>query len=189
MPRTTTVAGRVLASLDRLDLGAYRALNAARGPVADAAFGAVTELGSIWASAGAGLALAARGRRRAAIDATGAAALTWLVGQALKRVVDRPRPYSAHGDVRLLIDRPRGTSWPSSHPAVLMAFVTVATRRLDLAPTGTAAALALTAAVGVSRVYLGVHYPGDVAGGLLIGRGIGGAWSRVSARLVPPRLP
>lgn len=142
----------------------------------------VTELGSLWASAGAGAVLALRGHRREARDALGAAAAMWLLGQALKRAVARPRPYDASGGSRLLIDPPQGTSWPSSHPAVLLAFVTVAARELALDGSMRAALGALTGAVAGSRVYLGVHYPSDVAGGLLLGRAVGSLWPSASRR-------
>jgi undecaprenyl-diphosphatase len=103
----------------------------------------------------------------------------WLVGQGAKRLFGRPRPYEAVDDLRLLIDRPRGSSWPSSHPAVLLAFVTVATRDLDATPTIKAGTIGLAGLVGLSRVYLGVHYPADVVGGLLLGRGVADLWSAV----------
>src|SRR5262245_65413525 len=48
------------------DLEAFEAGNRDRGPNADRFFLGVTELGSIWASAGAAAVLAAAGRRRAA---------------------------------------------------------------------------------------------------------------------------
>jgi membrane-associated phospholipid phosphatase len=168
----------------RLDRRAYRAINRGRGTVADVAFKAVTELGSIWASAGAAVVLATSGRRRAALDAMGAAGCMWGVGQLLKKIWVRPRPYDALQDARLLIARPRGTSWPSSHPAVLLAFATVAGRDLDLGPGPRSALAALVGIVGWSRVYLGVHYPADVAGGILVGRGVADLWSRA----VSPRL-
>ena len=71
-----------------------------------------------------------------------------------------------------------GTSWPSSHPAVLLAFVTVASRQLGAGPPARTALDLLAAVVAVSRVYVGVHYPSDVAAGLLLGRGVAAAFTR-----------
>ena len=167
-----------------LDRRVYRAVNRRGGSPADAFFKNITELGSLWASVGAALSLARAGRRREGLDAMGAAVTMWALGQALKKLWRRPRPYQALEDVRLLIAEPAGTSWPSSHPAVLLAFVTVATRDLDASDGVKAAAAGLAATVGVSRIYLGVHYPADVAGGLLLGRGVADLWTS----LVSPRL-
>jgi undecaprenyl-diphosphatase len=160
--------------------------NRSRHPALDAFLRAVTELGSVWASAAAAAALATGGRRRAAGDALGAAGAMWLVGQGLKRVFRRVRPYDARlpGPPRLLIGKPRGASWPSSHPAVLLAFVTVAGRDLDLTTGARRALVGLAGLIGASRVYLGVHYPADVAGGLLLGRALADVWSRT----VSPRV-
>jgi undecaprenyl-diphosphatase len=163
----------------RADRRLFDLLNQDRGPVADALFGGVTELGSIMASAGAAGVLVLFGRRRAAVDAIGAASAMWLLGQGLKKVVRRARPYDAGGS-RRLIGKPNGTSWPSSHPAVLLAFVTVAGRRLGLASGARSALAALATTVGVSRVHVGVHYPSDVVGGILLGRAVADAWSAVS---------
>jgi membrane-associated phospholipid phosphatase len=155
-------------------------------PVLDEGFRAITELGSLWASVGAAGAMAAGGRRREAADALGAAAGMWVVGQGLKRVFRRLRPYQADlpGPRRLLIGRPRGASWPSSHPATLMAFVSVAGLDLGLGAGARAALTGLAGAVGASRVSLGVHYPADVVGGLLLGRAVAEVWSRT----VSPRV-
>src|SRR4029453_13221332 len=62
--------------------------------------------------------------RRAAARGPAAASVTGVAGQGLKRVFGRPRPYDAGLDeVHLRIERPNGTSWPSSHPAVLLSFL------------------------------------------------------------------
>jgi membrane-associated phospholipid phosphatase len=167
-----------------LDRRLYRTLNRGRGGAADASMKTVTELGSIWAASAAALVLAGRGRRREAADAFGAALTMWGVGQAFKRMLMRPRPYRTPRPGRRLIGEPRGTSWPSSHPAVLLAFVTVGARDLGVDPGGRAALSGLAGLVGLSRVYLGVHYPADVVGGLLVGRGVADLWSW----LISPRV-
>jgi membrane-associated phospholipid phosphatase len=172
-----------------LDHRLYRALNRDRGPVVDGFFRGVTELGSIWASGGAAAALAATGRRREALDAFGAAGAMWLVGQAGKRAFGRPRPYEALDDLRLLIARPRASSWPSSHPAVLLAFVTVAGRDVNAPHAARAILASLAGLIGLSRVYLGVHYPADVVGGLLLGRGVADLWSSVVSPGMLGRVP
>lgn len=165
-----------------LDDDAFRSLNRDRGPAADAVFRGVTELGSIWSSVGAAVVLAAAGRRRAAARGLAAAGLTWLAGQGLKRAFLRPRPYVSDPDgTRLLIGAPRATSWPSSHPAVLLAFTTVAAREVGAGTVATAALDALGLVVGASRSHVGVHYPSDVVGGVLLGKA-------VAAALAPDRL-
>jgi undecaprenyl-diphosphatase len=154
------------------DAEAFRRVNEGSGAAADRAYAAITELGSWWSAGAAAAALALAGHRRAASRALAAASVAWLVGQGLKRVFLRPRPYDDEPGGRLLIGKPHGTSWPSSHPAVLVAFLTVAGRELDLGGGARRALSALGSAVGVSRVYLGVHYPSDVSGGLLLGRAV-----------------
>jgi undecaprenyl-diphosphatase len=172
-----------------LDRRLYRAVNRGGGRAADSFFKSVTELGSIWASVGAGVALARARRQREALDALGAAATMWLLGQVLKKVWRRPRPYSSLHDVRLLIAEPAGTTWPSSHPAVLLAFLTVATRDLNASPSVKAGVVGVAGTVGLSRIYLGVHYPADVLGGLLLGRGVADLWTAFVSPRVLKRLP
>ena len=159
------------------DLEAFREGNRDRGPGADRLLRGVTELGSIWASVGAAAVLAAAGHRRAAARGLASASVTWVAGQGLKRVFGRPRPYDAGLDeMHLRIERPNGTSWPSSHPAVLLSFLSVASRDLGTGPVARAALDGLSAAIGMSRVYVGVHFPSDVAGGILLGKAVAAAF-------------
>jgi len=111
------------------------------------------------------------------------------MGQALKKLWRRPRPYQNLADVRLMIGEPRGTSWPSSHPAVLLAFVTVAGRDLQASRAVKTGLAGLAGVVGLSRVCLGVHYPADVAGGLLLGLGVADLWSAAVSPRVLGRAP
>jgi membrane-associated phospholipid phosphatase len=155
----------------------FAAVNRGHGPKADRFFLGVTELGSMYAAASAAVALAAIGERRAAVRALSAAGATWVLGQGLKKAIDRPRPYDAELDgLRTMIAKPLGTSWPSSHPAVLAAFTRVAARELRLGVASRGVLSALDLSVAISRVYLGVHYPSDAASGVLIGRAVARVW-------------
>ncbi|OFW78206.1 MAG: hypothetical protein A2Z48_02490 [Actinobacteria bacterium RBG_19FT_COMBO_70_19] len=166
-PRLDRTAGAIT------ELGSIWASIGAAAVRLDRTAGAITELGSIWASIGAAAVLALAGHRRAAGRGLVAAGSVWLLGQGLKRVFERPRPYEADAEgTRLLIGTPRASSWPSSHPAVLLAFVEAAGRDAGLRPAARVALTGLAGAVGVSRVVVGVHYPADVAGGLLLGRAV-----------------
>lgn len=161
----------------RLDERVYALVNSRlEHPALDRGLSAITEVGSMYAAVVAGGALAAGGRGRAAVRALGAAGTMWAGGQVLKQLFGRPRPFLSLDPGRLLIGRPQGTSWPSIHPATLTSFVTVAARDLDLAPGGRVLAALLPATVAASRVYLGVHYPSDVVGGVLLGSAVAVLW-------------
>jgi membrane-associated phospholipid phosphatase len=164
-----------------VDAELFGVWNRERGPGPDRFFTGVTELGSIGAAAAAAGVIALTGRRRAAANAFAAAGVAWLAGQGLKKVANRPRPYQADaGGARLLVGPPNASSWPSSHPAVLAAFASVAGRDLGLGAIARTALAGLDVSVAASRVYVGVHYPSDVVSGLLIGRAIGRLWPRRS---------
>lgn len=82
--------------------------------------------------------------------------------QGLKRLIDRPRPFKVLEDV-LFVDPPVCRySFPSGHTCAAFALA------LPLAaayPVWTLPALGTACLVGVSRIYLGFHYPTDVLAG------------------------
>ena len=165
-----------------LDENLFRALNAEHGETVDRFFAGITELGSMYAAAAAAGALALARRRREGARALAAAGAAWLLLQGTKRLVDRPRPYLEDPEgTRRMIAEPHGTSWPSSHPAILTTFTRVAARELGIGALGRTALTGLDAAVAASRVALGVHYPSDVASGLLFGRAVARLWPRARA--------
>ena len=162
-----------------LDENLFKTLNAEHEDGIERFFGGVTELGSLYAAAAAAAALAIVGRRREGARALAGAGATWLLLQGIKRGVDRPRPFLADPEgTRRMIAEPHGTSWPSSHPAVLTTFTRVAARELGIGALGRTVLTGLDASVAASRVALGVHYPSDVASGLLFGRAVARLWPR-----------
>ncbi|MCM1091055.1 MAG: phosphatase PAP2 family protein [Butyrivibrio sp.] len=85
----------------------------------------------------------------------------------LKNLVARARPYDAIPALLPLIRKPGGFSFPSGHTASSFAAAGLFVRNL---PRGLGVPLLLLAVlIGISRVYLGVHYPSDVIAGALSG--------------------
>jgi membrane protein DedA with SNARE-associated domain/membrane-associated phospholipid phosphatase len=117
-----------------------------------------------------GAALLAARRRWAELGVLLAGAAIVLLGvHELKAIVDRPRPPGGLIDVS-------GSSFPSAHAAYSTFYVWLAvTIVMRLRPgmargaAVVAAGLGLTALVGLSRVYLGVHYLSDVSAGWALG--------------------
>ncbi|NTV06017.1 MAG: phosphatase PAP2 family protein [Chlorobiaceae bacterium] len=91
----------------------------------------------------------------------------------LKPFVQRVRPCFALDHVRLLVSQPRSYSFASSHAANSAAFAAITWiffhrgKLVEKLFTGVMILFAL--AVSYSRVYVGVHYPGDVLAGMVVG--------------------
>ncbi len=114
----------------------------------------------------------------AAAAAAGAAS---LVVHVMKEAFGRARPPVADPGLGSLTAIPGNPSFPSGHSATAFA---AATAVAILCPRLRPAALALAAAVGLSRIYLRVHFPLDVIAGALIGAGLGALCGLLALRLV-----
>jgi len=120
--------------------------------------------------------LAARGPLHSLGARMGAATLLATgLSQLLKRGLNRPRPTRAIEGFEALADNPDAFSFPSGHTAAAFAVaVALAGAPFGLGP----ATIALAVGIGASRVYLGAHYPLDVAAGAALGT-VAGALARV----------
>lgn len=109
-----------------------------------------------------------KGRMAAATLAVAVALSDQLSSALIKPIAARVRPANAlpEGAVDLLVGRSRAFSFPSSHAANSAAAATVLSWRW---PRWTVLAFAAAALVAFSRVYVGLHYPGDVLGGAVLG--------------------
>ena len=117
--------------------------------------------------------------RKTAVEGMAAIGVTSVLANVvLKGITDRPRPTDPVPEARGL-EKPDSTSFPSGHTASAAAFSGVVDRAY---PKLWLPINALAAAVGFSRVYTGVHYPGDVLGGWILGKAVAFGVDRVARR-------
>ena len=91
------------------------------------------------------------------------------LGYGWKTLEMRPRPYDVLDGVRLLIDKESDFGFPSGHTLIVSGGVIVAW--LYLRKSYAIILTAEASLVAFSRIYVGVHFPTDVAGGALLGAG------------------
>lgn len=164
--------------LTNLDRTLFHLINGAwTNPVFDRAMPALSRmgnLGAVWFALLAGMAaFGKRTGRRIALAGFVAFAIGFTGAEVMKEFFMRPRPFAVLPDARLLIPAPPSFAFPSGHTtssfAVASAAVISARRLLGKVPLWGWLMLVLAAAISYSRVYVGVHWPADVAVGVLFG--------------------
>lgn len=110
-----------------------------------------------------------KGTRQNAMYIASSSAVNLLLTLVIKKIVKRPRPFL--GQVKInAVYHPGQTSFPSGHTSSAFTTATALTQVYHkwyvIAP-----AYLWASSVGYSRMYLGVHYPSDVATGALVGTG------------------
>jgi undecaprenyl-diphosphatase len=158
------------------DIRLFRALHEALGGGLLSVMAALTIVGGGWGALSIPpLFLPARTRRFALAFAVTIGVNT-LVVYALKMIVARPRPWMVMPDVHpLVFAGPTDFSFPSGHAAGAFCYATFIavflwkTRKGPMPIVASAVLLFLAFGVALSRVALGVHFPGDVSAGAIIG--------------------
>lgn len=168
-----TLAAVLLGSSDGLDARVRGFVNGWATPGLTSVFMFVTDLGSVAVvfslTAIAVVALLVLGRRRDALRLVAVMGAAVAVNNGVKYAVARARPEAFFGEL------PASYSFASGHALYAGCFYGVVGAFIAAAlPPGwqrtavLAGTLALIGAIGLSRVYLGVHYPTDVLAGFAL---------------------
>ena len=181
--------GRWLDEAERLDVAVYAAIAHTSTPALDRAMSRLSRAADYSRlSLGSAAVLAVvggRDGRRAAVIGLASVAVTATVANLIAKPLGRRRrPDRIAQEVPLArqVRMPVSSSFPSGHTAAAFAF---ATGVGHVSPAAAAPLRALAALVAYSRVHTGVHYPGDVAAGSLLGIVL----AEVTARWLDRRLP
>lgn len=167
---------QALVQLLEADAAAFQAVAGWHSPVLDRVIPPLSQTANksvLWIGAASLIAAfgGRRGRFVAAESLVAIAVTSAIANVAAKNLVRRKRPESSVPASRRL-EQPDSSSFPSGHTASAAAFSAVIGSEFTplYVPINVAAS-----AVGFSRVYTGVHYPGDVLAGWFLGRIVGGS--------------
>ncbi len=171
---------------ERVDVAVYAAIAQTPTPTLDRAMSRLSEAANYSRLSMASSAVLAvtggKAGRRAAVNGLASIAVTSAVVNLLvKPLGRRRRPDRAAQEVPIArhVDMPGSSSFPSGHSAAAFAFATGVGRTM---PHAAVPLRALAGLVAYSRVHTGVHYPGDVTIGSLIGSSLAQATTMVLER-------
>ena len=144
--------------------------NNLRGPVLDPVMTAITHLGDggiFWIIMTVLMLCIPKTRKTGLACAVSMILGLILTNLALKNLVARVRPYELIQGLTILIPKPHDWSFPSGHTtnafAAAWVMFTMLPRKYGVP------ALILAILIAFSRMYVGVHYPTDVLGGVIVG--------------------
>ena len=100
----------------------------------------------------------------------------------LKNLIARPRPCATYPELVELVHIPTSYSFPSGHTVSAMAVAfTILTQHKKLGIV----AVIMAFLMGLSRLYVGVHFPTDVYGGIIVGAAIAFAVYYAEKKITP----
>ena len=142
----------------------------ARNPILDRIMIFITTLGNggmIWIAATVILMIPKKPRKVGIMSAVALLGSLLINNHLIKNIVQRPRPFVTFTDLQIIIPTPSEFSFPSGHTsssfAAASVFYTHLPKKIGVP------AIVLAGLIGLSRLYVGVHYPTDVIAGIFMG--------------------
>ncbi len=93
----------------------------------------------------------------------------WLVVELVKLLIRRPRPFLRLTQARIVGYRPIGRSFPSGHTSEAFFMATLLAQHFHSSVWVVFLLYAAAFLVGITRLYVGAHYPRDVLAGAILG--------------------
>jgi membrane-associated phospholipid phosphatase len=134
-----------------------------------------TQIGSGFAVLGIALVLILASNRPLSYELMLGTLTLWLVVELVKFVIHRPRPFIGLTQARIVGYRARGRSFPSGHTSQTFFMATLMVQHFHASVWVAILLYTIALLVGVTRMYVGAHYPRDVVAGAILGT----AWGLV----------
>jgi len=170
-----SLRGALVKEASELDSAVATTIVATPTPHWDSLFLGLTKSANysrLWLAVASAMALSGgrRGRRAATRGLIAVGVSSAIANLGVKWVFDRRRPDREAISESRRARMPDSSSFPSGHTASAFAFSAAVT---DDFPLAALPLFALATGVGYSRVHLGVHFPGDVMAGAVLGLSVG----------------
>jgi membrane-associated phospholipid phosphatase len=105
----------------------------------------------------------------------------WLVVEMLKALLHRRRPFIRLTQARVVGQRAGGRSFPSGHTSQVFFLATLLVQHFHASVWAALFLYGIALLVGITRIYVGAHYPRDVLAGAILGS----AWGLLGAIVDP----
>ena len=128
-----------------------------------------TQLGNGMAALAIGLVLFLAGERLAAYELILGTLTLWIVVELVKALVRRSRPFIRITQARIVGLQAGGRSFPSGHTSQVFFMATLMASHFYTRAWVVFLLYAIALLVGITRMYVGAHYPRDVLAGAILG--------------------
>jgi len=171
----------ILTAGQRLDAWIFLILNVrGRRPLwLDRLMFGFTQLGHALTALGLAMLLLLTGKQILSYKLMLGTVTLWLMVELLKLIVHRSRPFIRLTQTRIVGGKAIGRSFPSGHTSQVFFTATLFIQGFQLPILAALGLYALAFLVGITRIYVGAHYPRDILAGAILGSAWGLLWGLV----------